>query len=122
MTRSRIDWKYAGTLGTMHILALLACWPWFFSWSDLALLYFGMHFFGLFGIDMGYHRPLTHRRFKCPVWIEHSLAIIGMCSFQDAPLTWVSTNKLHHQESDAEADPHTPRHSGRQSSGLLAPA
>ncbi len=111
MMSANINWKYVATLSAIHLLALLACWPWLFSWSGLALMYFGMHFYGLFGIDMGYHRLLTHRSFQCPLWFEHTLAVIGMCSAQDAPISWVATHRLHHQESDEESDPHTPRES-----------
>lgn len=35
-----------------------------------------------FGIAMTYHRMLTHRAFRVPVWLEYTLAYIGTLSLQ----------------------------------------
>jgi fatty-acid desaturase len=51
---------------------------------------------------------LTHRGFKCPLWFEHCLAILGVCNLQESPARWVVVHRLHHQHSDHEPDPHTP--------------
>ena len=34
----------------------------------------GLYVFGTLGINLCYHRLLTHRGFVCPKWLEHSLA------------------------------------------------
>jgi fatty-acid desaturase len=98
----------AGIAG-FHLLALLACVPWLFSWSGLALLAAGPFVFGTLGINVGFHRLLTHRSFACPRWLERVLAVIGACCWQGTPMNWVAIHRMHHQHSDEPTDPHTPR-------------
>ncbi len=106
-----INRQHAAVIGLMHGLCLLALVPWLFSWSGLALAVAGHFVFGMLGINVGYHRLLTHRGFKCPKWLEHSLAVLGICNLQDSPARWVAIHRLHHQHSDRHADPHSP-HAG----------
>jgi stearoyl-CoA desaturase (delta-9 desaturase) len=94
-----------------HLLALLACAPWLFSWSGLAWTVGGLYLFGTLGINIGYHRLLTHRGFACPRWLEHGLSILGVCSWQGSPMSWVAIHRMHHQHSDQPDDPHSPRDS-----------
>jgi stearoyl-CoA desaturase (delta-9 desaturase) len=82
--------------------------PWFFTWSGLVLAISGHFLFGMFGITIGYHRLLTHRGFTCPKWLEHSLALLGICNLQDSPARWVAIHRMHHQHSDKQPDPHSP--------------
>lgn len=107
----RINWRRAVVVGVMHGLCLLALIPWLFSWSGLALAVSGPFVFGMLGINVGYHRLLTHRGFKCPKWLEHSLAVLGICNLQGSPDSWVATHRLHHQYPDQQPDPHSP-HAG----------
>jgi stearoyl-CoA desaturase (delta-9 desaturase) len=100
----------AGVAG-FHALALLACLPWLFSWSGLAWAVGGIYLFGMLGINIGFHRLLTHRGFTCPLWLEHGLAILGACCWQNTPLHWVSVHRMHHQHSDEDKDPHSPKDS-----------
>src|SRR6478736_2632021 len=94
-----------------HLLALLACVPWLFSWSGLAWAVGGLYLFGTLGINVGYHRLLTHRGFACPRWLEHALAVLGACCWQGSPMAWVAVHRMHHQHSDEPGDPHSPRKS-----------
>jgi fatty-acid desaturase len=61
------------------------------------------------GIGMGYHRLLTHRSYKTPKWIKYFLAICGTLALEGGPMFWVATHRIHHQFSDKDGDPHTPR-------------
>jgi stearoyl-CoA desaturase (delta-9 desaturase) len=61
------------------------------------------------GIGAGFHRLLTHRGYKCPLWLEHTLALLGVCNLQESPARWVVVHRLHHQHSDHQPDPHTPQ-------------
>ena len=79
----------SGIVG-FHLLALLACVPWLFSWSGLAWAVAGLYLFGTLGINIGYHRLLTHRGLVCPRWLEYTLVILGTCCAQDSPATWVA--------------------------------
>ena len=104
----RIAWPYVAGIGGYHLLALLAFLPWLFSWTGVTAAVLGLYVFGTLGINLCYHRLLTHRGFTCPVWLEHALAMLGVCCLQDTPARWVATHRLHHQHSDEQPDPHSP--------------
>ncbi|HET9567998.1 MAG TPA: acyl-CoA desaturase, partial [Vicinamibacterales bacterium] len=73
--------------------------------AALILYYAG----GMLGIGMGYHRLLTHRGYKTPKWVEYFLSFCGTLALEGGPIFWVATHRIHHQKSDQEGDPHTPR-------------
>ncbi len=102
-----VNWMYLGTIVGVHLLGLMALVPSFFSWIGLAICVASVHIFGQ-GITIGYHRLLTHRSFKTPVWVEHAFAILGICCLQDTPARWVAIHRIHHVHSDEQPDPHTP--------------
>jgi fatty-acid desaturase len=91
-----------------HALAALALLPWFFSWTGVAIAVIGMFVFGILGVNVGFHRLLTHRSFSCPLWLEHVLAVLGTLSLQFSPAFWVAVHRRHHHYSDDEMDPHSP--------------
>ena len=103
-----IDWLNVGGISFYHLVALLAFLPWFFSWTGVVLMVAGIYVFGTLGINLCYHRLLTHRGFVCPKWLEHSLAVLAVCAFQDTPARWVAVHRRHHEHADDEPDPHTP--------------
>lgn len=107
--QSRILWEYVIPVLVFHLMIPLAFLPWMFSWWGLLFLPLGNYIFTSIGIGAGYHRLLTHRGFKCPKWFEYTLAMLGVCSFQDSPARWVLVHRVHHQHSDHQPDPHTPR-------------
>ena len=110
--QSRILWTYLIPVIVFHLLVPLAFLPYFFSWWGLLFLPIGNYIFTSMGIGVGYHRLLTHRGFDCPKWFEYTLATLGVCSLQDSPARWVLVHRVHHQHSDHQQDPHTPRVSG----------
>jgi fatty-acid desaturase len=95
-------------IATIHVLALLAFVPWFFSWTGVVLALLGLYVFGLLGINLCFHRLLTHRGFVTPKWLEHALAILGLCCVQDTPARWVAIHRRHHEHADEQPDPHSP--------------
>jgi stearoyl-CoA desaturase (delta-9 desaturase) len=64
---------------------------------------------GMFGIGMCYHRLLTHRAYKTHKPIEYLLTWCATLALEGGPIFWVATHRIHHQNSDREGDPHTPR-------------
>lgn len=91
----------------VHLLALFACVPTYFSWTGVIACVVGIHVFGQ-AITMGYHRLLTHRSFTVPRWFEWLLVTLALCCLQDSPARWVATHRMHHVHSDEEEDPHSP--------------
>ncbi|MBL8760091.1 MAG: fatty acid desaturase [Phycisphaerae bacterium] len=106
--RARVRWGYSLSIVGVHALSLLALWGWFFSWTGLVACVLGLYVFGTLGINIGFHRLLTHRSFACPRWVERTLAILGVCSLEEGPGRWVAIHRQHHQHSDEQPDPHSP--------------
>jgi stearoyl-CoA desaturase (delta-9 desaturase) len=103
-----ILWPYVIGIGLYHVLSLLALVPWFFSWTGVVVWFIGLYVFGTFGINLCYHRILTHQGLKVPKWLERTLATLGVCCLEDTPARWVAIHRLHHKHSDEQPDPHTP--------------
>jgi len=104
----QLDWINVIGIGFYHLAAMLAFSSWFFSWTGVVLMLLGTYVFGTLGINVFYHRFLTHKGFQCPKWLEYTLAILAVCSFQDTPARWVAIHRRHHEHADDEPDPHTP--------------
>ncbi|HEY1066490.1 MAG TPA: fatty acid desaturase, partial [Pirellulales bacterium] len=107
-TPLRIRWTYLVSIIVVHGLACLAFLPSLFSWAGVVIAFLGLYVFGTLGINLCYHRLLTHTGLKTPKWLEHSLATLGVCCLEDAPARWVAIHRLHHQFSDERPDPHSP--------------
>jgi fatty-acid desaturase len=93
-----------------HIGAVAALF--FFSWKAAFLAAVLWWFSGSLGIGMGYHRLLTHRGYKTPKWIEYFLTTCGALALEGGPFFWVATHRVHHQNTDRDGDPHSPRDGG----------
>ncbi len=105
-----LNWITAGFMGAFHVLAIAAFWS--FSWTNLAVA-IALHWLAVgFGISLGYHRLHTHRGFKTSKPFEYFLALCGTLTLEGGPIFWVATHRQHHQLSDLEGDPHSPRDGG----------
>jgi fatty-acid desaturase len=91
-----------------HSIAAPSLLTWFFSWTGVLLFVLGVLAFGVLGLNLGYHRLLTHRGFSCPLWLEHTFAVLGTCSLEFSPALWVAIHRRHHHHSDDDLDPHSP--------------
>ena len=105
---SLIDWVNVFGIAFYHIVALLALLPYFFSWTSVVIALLATFVFCTIGINVFYHRFLTHKGFRCHKWAEYVMAVLAVCSFQDTPARWVAVHRRHHEHSDDEFDPHTP--------------
>ena len=104
----QLNWPNIIVIGLYHVVAITAFMPGFFSWSGLIVAIVGTHLCGLFGINLCYHRLLTHRGLNCPKWLEHAMVIVAMSCFQETPARWVAVHRRHHEYSDERPDPHSP--------------
>ena len=93
-----------------HIGAIAALF--FFSWKAVIIAAALWYISGSFGIGMGYHRLLTHRGYKTYKPIEYFLTFCGSLALEGGPMFWVATHRVHHQNTDVEGDPHSPRDGG----------
>ena len=102
-----LNWITAIAMTGFHIGAVAALFyiDYGAMLAALILYYAG----GMLGIGMSYHRLLTHRSYKTTKFIEYFLTICGTLALEGGPIFWVATHRIHHQNSDQEGDPHTPR-------------
>ena len=102
-----LNWITAIAMTGFHIGAVAALFyiDYGAMLAALILYYAG----GMLGIGMSYHRLLTHRSYRTTKFIEYFLTICGTLALEGGPIFWVATHRIHHQKSDQEGDPHTPR-------------
>jgi len=68
-----------------------------------------MYLITALGITVGFHRLCTHHAFKAPGWVRYGLAAAGSMAAEGPVIEWCAEHRRHHQMSDTEADPHSPR-------------
>jgi stearoyl-CoA desaturase (delta-9 desaturase) len=103
-----MNWLYVAVLVGGHALGLLALVPAFFTWAGVVAAVVGCYVFGTLGINLGFHRLLTHRGLAVPTGVERVLTTLGVWCVQDTPARWVTIHRLHHQWADEPRDPHSP--------------
>jgi stearoyl-CoA desaturase (delta-9 desaturase) len=109
-----VNWITAIAMTGFHVGALAAFFyivaAFFFIDFGAIVTAVALYFVGgMLGIGMAYHRLLTHRGYKTPTWMEYFLTSCGTLALEGGPIFWVATHRIHHQKSDREGDPHTPR-------------
>ncbi len=102
-----VNWITLIAMSAFHVLGVMALFR--FDWGAVAAAAVLYWMAGMLGIGMGYHRLLTHRGYKTPKWVEYFLTFCGTLALEGGPIFWVATHRVHHQKSDQEGDPHTPR-------------
>ena len=106
-TDNQVNWVTALFMVAFHIGAVGALF--FFTWKAFFVAVFLWWVSGSLGIGMSYHRLLTHRGYKTPKWVEYLLTVCATLALEGGPIFWVATHRIHHQFSDREGDPHSPR-------------
>ncbi|MGA8595297.1 MAG: fatty acid desaturase [Bryobacteraceae bacterium] len=105
--RDRLNWTTTIVMVVLHLGAIAALFV--FSWKALAVALFLYWMCTGLGISLGYHRLHTHRSYKAPLALERFFAVCGSMTLEGGPIFWVATHRIHHQKSDQEGDPHSPR-------------
>ncbi len=106
----RVDWVrcipflslHAGCLGVF-----ITGW----SWTAIFLTIL-LYFVRMFGITGFYHRYFSHRSFQTSRFMQFWFAVLGGSAAQRGPLWWACQHRHHHQHSDDESDPHSPKQHG----------
>jgi stearoyl-CoA desaturase (delta-9 desaturase) len=70
---------------------------------------------GGFGIEVGFHRAISHNHFQLSERTKKILGIIGMFGMNGAPMSWRAMHVVHHRFADTENDLHSPIHGFVQS-------
>ena len=104
---TRVNWTTMTVVTTFHVLAVVALF--YTTWQAVAVA-FVLHWMCVgWGIALGYHRLHTHRAYKCPKALEYLFAVLGTMTLEGGPIFWAAVHRVHHQRSDQDGDPHTPR-------------
>ena len=90
----------------IHVLALTAFIPAFFSWPAVFVA-LGLYCFTGLSITLCYHRCLAHRGLRLRKPVEYLLVIGGALALEGGPIEWVATHRKHHAFSDEKDDPHS---------------
>ena len=93
----------------IHVGALAAFWPGFFSWGALAAAGIVSYLTVALGISLCFHRILTHRSLRLSKPLEYLFAIFGRLALQGDPIRWVAVHRKHHAHADETGDPHSIR-------------
>jgi fatty-acid desaturase len=96
----------ATLLVAIHVGALAAFWPGFFSWPAVVVMGGLIYVTGGFGIALGFHRTLTHRSVRLWQPLEYVVTVCGCLALQGSPIDWVVTHRIHHAHTDRDGDPH----------------
>jgi stearoyl-CoA desaturase (delta-9 desaturase) len=104
-----LSWPTLLFLAAVHLIALLALFPQFFSWQGVGVMVV-LHFIsGCLGITLGWHRLIAHRSFQVPRWLEYFFVFCGSLACQSGPLSWIGLHRHHHLHSDQPQDHHDSR-------------
>ncbi|SEF43467.1 stearoyl-CoA desaturase (delta-9 desaturase) [Bryocella elongata] len=78
----------------------------------LSLLLFPAAYYLLagLGVNLAYHRVLSHRSLRLPRWLERGLITLGLPA--GTPIQWAGNHRFHHAHTDTPDDPHSPQHQG----------
>jgi len=93
-----------------HILALVGI-VYAIYFSEYSLLFVSVVTYwiiGVLGINIGYHRLLSHRSFKTHWFWEQLFSLIGVITVVGSPLAWVAVHRQHHRSAERPGDPHSP--------------
>lgn len=60
------------------------------------------------GIEVGYHRLLSHGAFSARPAARAAFAVLGAMAMQGPPSFWITTHRRHHRFADEAKDPHAP--------------
>lgn len=63
---------------------------------------------GMLGVNIGYHRLLSHRSFQTYRPVEWICSISGVLTTIGSPMAWVAVHRQHHRSAETPDDPHSP--------------
>lgn len=79
-------------------------WPWLVA----SLVFYYLVVF--IGVECGLHRYFTHNSYRTSRFWEYVLSLFPIMLTTGSPIAWCAIHRAHHQRSDTEQDPHSPRY------------
>jgi len=62
----------------------------------------------ILGINIGFHRLLSHASFTTYPYVKEVLSLIGSITTIGSPLAWTAVHRQHHKHTETPEDPHSP--------------
>jgi stearoyl-CoA desaturase (delta-9 desaturase) len=62
----------------------------------------------MLGVNIGYHRLISHRSFQTYDFIEKFFSVLGVLTIIGSPLAWTAIHRQHHRSAETSKDPHSP--------------
>lgn len=103
--------KIVRTLQLINHIILLGGLIWVFYYNQYHYLLISLITYwiiGVLGINIGFHRLISHRSFKTFSIIEKLFAVVGCLTTVGSPLAWAAIHRQHHFSCEKEGDPHSP--------------
>jgi stearoyl-CoA desaturase (delta-9 desaturase) len=82
-----------------------------FTWLGTSLIFYVIT--GILGVNVGYHRLISHRSFQTYKPIEKLLSLIGVVTTIGSPMAWTAIHRQHHRAAEKPEDPHSPYQVGK---------
>jgi len=76
----------------------------------LCVFCFAYYLMAGIGINLGYHRVLSHKALRLPKWLERLAVTLGLPA--GTPIQWAGNHRFHHGHTDVAGDPHSPHLDG----------
>ncbi len=109
---------HALVLGPIHVGFIIAIAYLLFNPAYLgtaaAWLFAGYLLIGGIGLEVAYHRMISHRAFECRwKWLEYVITTFGFFSGQGSPFFWTALHSgNHHTKTETELDFFSPANGG----------
>jgi stearoyl-CoA desaturase (Delta-9 desaturase) len=100
------QWRTSVPFLLVHLTPLLIIWTG--VTAKAVVLGVVLYLVRMFFITAGYHRYFAHRSYRLGRIAQFVMAFGGTAAAQKGPLWWAAGHRIHHRESDTEADVHTP--------------
>jgi stearoyl-CoA desaturase (delta-9 desaturase) len=98
-----------------HLLLIIGlviiCYTGAYSWVGVSLIFYIVT--GILGVNVGYHRLISHRSFQTYKPIERLLSLIGVITTIGSPMAWTAIHRQHHRAAETSNDPHSPYQVGK---------
>jgi stearoyl-CoA desaturase (delta-9 desaturase) len=108
MSIKKINWLFVFQLLCAVSMVPMIIYGQLWQWAGVVVVY---SFYAI-GATVIFHRLLTHRSYKAPLWFEYLGTLFGTLGGYGSSIVWTAIHRAHHRYVDTDRDPHSPAHKG----------
>jgi stearoyl-CoA desaturase (delta-9 desaturase) len=79
---------------------------------EIIVMFFWWQIIAGVGISAGLHRYFAHKQYDVPIWMEYIFLWLSTLAGARSPIGWIGAHRMHHNHSDTDKDPHSPKYKG----------